>query len=186
MGTLAHVLQQQIKISNLDAARRQLQTAIELWFHDKDPVSIHTLTMSAHQIVYDLNKKKKGPPLAFDADFVTPEYRKEANRLLKIPSNFFKHADRRQVADSIDFNPELSEGFILFTLRGLEFLGQPMSETEAAFTTWSLLNKPNMLSEEGRKRLIHPFPIEHLDELRAIPKKDFFEMFLALKRKTAV
>jgi hypothetical protein len=46
-----------IKISKLDAARRQLDTAIELWFHDGDPISIHTLTSAAFEIIQDLNKK---------------------------------------------------------------------------------------------------------------------------------
>ena len=37
-----------LAITKLDAARRQLETAITLWFHDADPVSVHTLVMAAH------------------------------------------------------------------------------------------------------------------------------------------
>src|SRR5207245_10811773 len=32
-----------ITVTKLDAARRQLRTAIRLWFEEGDPVSIHTL-----------------------------------------------------------------------------------------------------------------------------------------------
>ena len=32
-----------IVVTKLDAARRQLRTAIRLWFQEADPVSIHTL-----------------------------------------------------------------------------------------------------------------------------------------------
>ena len=33
-----------IKVSKMDAAKRQLDTAIALWFAEKDPVSIHALS----------------------------------------------------------------------------------------------------------------------------------------------
>lgn len=40
-----------IQVTKLDAVRRQLETAVILWFHDGDPVSIHTLTGAAYQII---------------------------------------------------------------------------------------------------------------------------------------
>src|SRR4051812_2812006 len=52
-----------IPVSKLDAARRQLQTAVKLWFHDDDPVSIHTLLMAAHEIFRVLNRAQGGPPM---------------------------------------------------------------------------------------------------------------------------
>ena len=39
-----------LPITKLDAVRRQLETTITLWFHDVDPVSVHTLVMAAHVI----------------------------------------------------------------------------------------------------------------------------------------
>ena len=53
-----------IRVSKLDAARRQLDCAIELWFADKDAVSTHGLAAAAHQIIHDTNRKKGGPDLA--------------------------------------------------------------------------------------------------------------------------
>jgi hypothetical protein len=32
-----------VRVTKLDAAKKQLETAIMLYFHDGDPVSIHTL-----------------------------------------------------------------------------------------------------------------------------------------------
>ena len=40
-----------MNISKLDAAKRQLETAVELFFNHKDPVSIHTLTRAVHEIL---------------------------------------------------------------------------------------------------------------------------------------
>ena len=50
-----------ILISMLDAARRQLDTAIELWFRDSDPVSIHTLISVAYEILHDVNRARGNP-----------------------------------------------------------------------------------------------------------------------------
>ena len=46
------------QISKIEAARRQLDCAIELWFCDKDEVSIHTLAAAAYQIIHDLKMKR--------------------------------------------------------------------------------------------------------------------------------
>jgi argininosuccinate synthase len=62
-----------IIVTKIEAARRQLNTAIELWFNDGDPVSIHTLASSAHQIIHDLNRRNKGPDLFLDTIFIKEE-----------------------------------------------------------------------------------------------------------------
>jgi hypothetical protein len=43
-----------LKVSKTDVAKRQIETAIRLWFFSGDPVSIHTLAAAAHQILHDL------------------------------------------------------------------------------------------------------------------------------------
>jgi hypothetical protein len=49
-----------IKISKLDAARRQLDTAIRLYFMEGDPVSVHTLAAAAFEILKDLVRSGQG------------------------------------------------------------------------------------------------------------------------------
>jgi len=44
-----------LKLSKLDAARRQLETAVALCFQEGDPVSIHSFACAAHEIVETLN-----------------------------------------------------------------------------------------------------------------------------------
>ena len=55
-----------LPITKLDAARRQLETAIPLWFQDADPVSVHTLVMAADGIPRAFNKKRGGQPMLRD------------------------------------------------------------------------------------------------------------------------
>jgi hypothetical protein len=44
----------QLHFSKLDVALRQLETAVTLYFHSADPVSIHTLTAAAYNVLRDL------------------------------------------------------------------------------------------------------------------------------------
>ena len=103
-----------ITISKLDAARRQLETAVRLYFHDGDPISIHTLVSAAYNVIRDVNEKKGGSPMFVKGDFidlyVKPEYRKQARSKVNKAENFFKHADRDH-ASTIEFNPDISEMF---------------------------------------------------------------------------
>lgn len=110
-------------ITKLDAARRQLATAIDLWFHDKDQVSIHTLSAAAYEIIHAFSKKHgRGRDLLLDSLFVKDEYRGEWKRLLRKGANFFKHADQDPDA-TIDFQPMTSEIFILFAILGMQSIG---------------------------------------------------------------
>jgi hypothetical protein len=40
-----------MNISKIDAAKSRLMPAIELYFEDRDPVSVHTLAMAAAEII---------------------------------------------------------------------------------------------------------------------------------------
>jgi hypothetical protein len=63
-----------LHLSKLDVARSQLQTAIHLWFHDGDPVSIHTLAYAAYEIIHFVSKKhNRTKQLIFDTLSVKEE-----------------------------------------------------------------------------------------------------------------
>ena len=43
-----------VRLSKIEAARRQIESAIWLWFVDDDMVSVHTLAAAAHRTLVDL------------------------------------------------------------------------------------------------------------------------------------
>jgi len=104
-------MEKKLKLSKLNVAKRQLETAIRLYFNDDDPVSIHTLACAAHGILSDLNKKYNGNPMMLSDYIISDEYKTEWNKKIREPQNFFKHADNDSVK-SIEFTPELTEYFI--------------------------------------------------------------------------
>ncbi len=84
-----------IELSKIDATRHQLETSIELFFENKDPVSIHTLLMSAWGILKDLPKKVDDETSRemFFSEF--PQFSgKQIMETLHKSWNFFKHAER--------------------------------------------------------------------------------------------
>src|SRR6476620_10029318 len=83
-----------ITVSKLDAALRQFDCAIRLWFSDGDLVSIHALVGAAYQIIHDINLKAGGKDILVDNDCIKAEFRTEVRNLVRKDFNFFKHADK--------------------------------------------------------------------------------------------
>ncbi|HEV2335198.1 MAG TPA: hypothetical protein VGS13_06865 [Stellaceae bacterium] len=91
MSTISDCL---IHITKLDAAKRQLRTAIKLWFTGEDPVSVHTLAAAAHEIVHTLFRRRGLSGLLFDSPLIKEECRSMWAKRMKAVATFFKHAQR--------------------------------------------------------------------------------------------
>jgi len=168
------------KITKLDAAARQLNAAIAMWFRDEDLIAVHTLAAAAHQIVHDIVQQRGGPDLIFNSLTIKDEYRKEYVNLMKSPQNFFKHADKDQHGE-IEFHHVMPEFFIMMTLVGLEFLKVPYDAPRAAFSHWFMIHNPEILTEKGR--LQHAkLPPGAADFIRSTPKSLFLMAYLKAHR----
>lgn len=165
-----------IRIGKWEAAIRQLRTAITLWFTDGDPVAIHALSYAAYEVIHAVSKKRNPNrrDLLFDLLLIKDEYRSEFNKRLKKEAYFFKHADREPDGE-IEFNPELSEGFILYAICGREQCGEPSSEEESTFLWWVQLHNPSVLTQKGRDQLANLMPIENLERIWGLSKREFFQ-----------
>src|SRR5690242_8120472 len=83
------------QVKKIDAAKRQLDTAIELWFRGGDDVSIHTLAAAAYEIIHAVCEHKKiNCPLLYNTDYIRDEHHRSWTRALRKTANFFKHADQ--------------------------------------------------------------------------------------------
>jgi hypothetical protein len=175
-----------IKISKVDAARRQLRTAITLRFNSGDPVAIHTLAFAAYEILHYVSEKRDPfrRDLIFDTLWVKDAYRRNWNQKVRKEANFFKHADKD--GDSvIEFNPAFSEYFIFFAIVALGLCGEPESEEESAFLRWMHINQPQVLTEQGKEALTNAIPIDDIKYLRTVPKSEFFDYFLQARRASS-
>ena len=177
--------QEKLKLDKIEVASRELDVAIRLWFQEEDPVSIHLLSCSAYQIVNDVNKDRDGPELLYNSLIFKEEYRKEAVRRLKEEYNFFKHADKDPSA-TIEFNPEITPGMMLFTAFGLKVLGQPTNELREAFATYLAILRPKILKEPLKSQMISAFPPDMRKSIRNQPRRDFLEAFRLMKGRLPI
>jgi len=166
------------EITKIDAARRQLATAIDLWFNDKDAVSIHSLAYAAYDVIHTLSKKHgRRQTLILDSDLVKDEHRKVSRDAVRRTGNFFKHADHDPDA-TLEFQPDINEFFIFFAILGVELMGITLTNFERAFTVWTCLQRPEMMTQQGRVMFSERFPVDALDDIRKMPKSEFFQVWL--------
>jgi hypothetical protein len=151
-----------------------LRTAIELWFGEGDPVSVHTLAFAAHEIVHFVSKKKipGRRDLLFDSLVAKDEHRKEWLQHMKKHANFFKHASS-DTDETIEFDASIPEFFIMFAILGIQLCGEELGVIESAFLQWICLTRPDLLTERGRS-LFQAVPRDQLAVVRNLSKPDFF------------
>jgi hypothetical protein len=175
--------QTKLTISKINAARTQLDTAIELWFYDCDPVSIHTLAAVAYQITHDI-KRHRGidRDLLYDSRIVKPEYRKLWLKTMKEAQNFFKHADNDPNPDTTIELPVFGNlVFLMVAAAGLQLLGISGSYQIGALMLWLTINEPTLIHGEYLDKFnqgAKSIGIDNFEDIRSIPKAEFFDQYM--------
>jgi hypothetical protein len=133
-----------LPITKLDATRRQLETAIVLWFHDADPVSVHTLVMAAHGILRGINKKRGGQPMLGDPNpRIKKGYEKMVADLFVKSSNFFKHGHKDPLETDY-FAPQSNQVMMLDAYNAYESQAQEKRPLMAVFTLYMAFHVPRL------------------------------------------
>ena len=161
-------------MTKLDAARRQLETAITLWFHEADPVSIHTLTGAAHKLLYDIKTKAGGPTMLPDPEGIHPEYLAEWRKILFRAQNFFKHADK-DPKDTIFFAPQMIQALMLDACDCYRMLTHGQRPLMQLFMLWFMIHEPHFFWPHilQIRRDLDPD-----DDLKRLGKHQFFHELL--------
>ena len=118
----------------------------------------------------------------YDSLIIKDEYRKQAIHYLKQHYNFFKHAEK-DPEKSIEFDPLVTEMFIMFTSLGLELLGRSPDEVRGAFNIYNSLRNPHFLTDKGKANFIDAVPEESREYALSMQKKQFFEVYTLLHRR---
>jgi hypothetical protein len=105
------------EVQKIDAARRQLDEAIRLWMEGRDPLAIHTLTMAAFGVLYDVAEHQG---LLREDDPLILLLSRLGHRRFRRLANFLKHADKDPISSCIE--PPIAEhewriGFALLLYR---------------------------------------------------------------------
>jgi hypothetical protein len=142
-------------VSSLEAANRQLCTAIRIFFADDDAVAVHTLACAAREI-YEKRCGTAGIELMLDhIKNSNPSLtQKTIMDVLNEARNVFKHLRD----ETVDFSDEMND-FVLFTACHdcgmLCTLNQP--DEVQAYTIWFLAVNPQM-HDAGAALIFTDFP----------------------------
>jgi hypothetical protein len=143
-----------VRISKLEAALRQLEAAVNLFFEDGDRVPIHTLAAASRSVLNDLSRAE-GREAGLDAIFVQlirPEKLGEVQGLLRQAQNFFKHADK-DPDTLLDFNPTMTEILLWDACVLYETLTNTYQPLTVLFRVWFTASHPEILMPETRAQL---------------------------------
>ena len=164
-----------LPITKLDAARRQLETAITLWFHDADPVSVHTLVMAAHAILRAINKKRGGSPMLGDpTPNIRPGFEKLVADMFVKASNFFKHGSKDPLATH-HFSPESNQLMILDACGAYISLANEYPPLMRTFILYLVIHQPRVFAAEYVAS-IHQSPL--FASAKQMSKERFFTEWL--------
>lgn len=124
-------------ISKRDAARRQLNTAIRLFFCGEDTIVVHSLASSAANLYSDLVEQTTANEswrVKFQNNGALEE--REVKRIINRAWNFFKHGDR-DATDDLEFEETETELMLFYaTLECGEL--EPTSDEMQLYQLWLL------------------------------------------------
>lgn len=147
------------KITKLEAAGRQLDSAIRMFFANEDILAVHTVARAAFRILYDITKEGEAK-VALDAHI-----KKVGMDRFNEETNFLKHADR-------DPEGEIDDNFYLFTEAGIGMaIGlyvhhkQAVTSEMKGYRIWSAMMRPKLFDIPEDLKVLS-------DEWRANSKTD--------------
>ena len=156
------------------AAIGQLETAIELWFNERDKPSVHTLAAAAQGILANIARERRTLRRSDIQEFIDakPQWFREYMRGAK---NYFKHGNPK-----IKFyHPRHSEEVILDGILWCHHLFRRISPLMALFLARIALTDgpPELLTDQIKAKLLKGGKIE---ELAALDRQGFFQIAFPL------
>ena len=171
-----------ISISKLDAAKRQLESSLRIFFNDGDPVSIHTLVNASDEILSKLCSKHGVKSIIDEGieKFVRVEKRKELREKLTEAKNFFKHSGFNE-NKSVEFNHEVNPILLWDSCRLYQILTSEFTPIMTIFNIWFSLKNKDLILDEKKKEILES--LNYTEYLDIENKKHFLETMLPLAQK---
>lgn len=164
-------------INKIDAARRQIETAITLFFYERDIVSIHTLASAAYTIIFDV-AKKNGSSVTTSRDIelasVKEEYKKFYIKKMKEAENFFKHADN-DLHGVLSFNPSQTEFVLWDAVLDYHTIAGEMPPIFRVYYLWFTVTHHELFNFSDEKKRLQ---LEAHGELQEMGRRAYFEKYL--------
>lgn len=134
-------------IGKLDAAKRQLDAAIRMFFRNEDMLAIHTVSRAAFRVLFDITKENDVKK-ALETHIM-----KVGPQRFNEETNFLKHADQDPATEIDDNFQDFTEAGIGMAIGLYKGHDSKLSPEMASFLVWSMLMRPGFydLSDESNK-----------------------------------
>lgn len=176
------------QLTKLNAAKREINAAIRMFFIEEDPIAIHAVVAGGLQIISDL-AVKKGKSLGIESflNSIIEERRDEFRQLMRQPQNFLKHADRKDdETATLEYNVESVEIFLVLASQAFrDFTGKHTPETRI-FSTWFLIHNPSVIAEGDPLAKQAHYKIGNGKALNRQPKSFFLETLNDFRYRRAI
>lgn len=162
-----------ISVTQLDAAGRQIEAALDLWFHEGDPVAIHTLVAAAHRVVHDIAKMIGNGPVFLNTHLLTEFGWDEGayKEWITYTNIFFKHAQNDPV-ETLSFSEGQTECIFLSAIDYYRRLVHEKSPLMTLFLYWFHIHNPAFLSELSKQHYSVPIHMA-----KNLSRPEFFNLF---------
>jgi len=138
-------------ISKLDAAKRQLEHCIKLFFYYGDIVVIHILASGAENILNDLATKQDLTTFRTELmNYIKPEYKDFIWSKFKEAWNFFKHANQ-DPDKNLAFNPYATEIIIWGAVDMYQKITGEVTPTMMSYRAYFYRQHQNIITDEKLK-----------------------------------
>ena len=157
-----------------EAAMGQLETAIELWFHERDKPSVHTLAFAAQGILANIARERRTPRRSYIQQFIATKPQR-FRAYMRGAGNYFKHGNPKLK----HYHPRHSEVIILDSIAACNHLFGRVSPLMVLFLARIALTDEisELLPDQIKAKLLNGLKIE---ELAALDRKAFFQVALPL------
>lgn len=83
-----------VRLTKLEAARRQIESAVWLWFVGDDLVSVHALATAAHRLLVELAALREGATWPYSTAYLPARTTAARRPDADDPATFFKYAKK--------------------------------------------------------------------------------------------
>ena len=153
------------RVTKREAATCQLETAIKLFLENRDLISAYTLCCAADGILEGIYKNERTAILSRQQNQsadpsnirfswkeeweirLKPEYKQEGFRLLNLPQNFFKHADKDHDSFYEFKDRELTGMRIFIAVTNYNLVFREITKAMNVFFAWYAILNPTYLAE---------------------------------------
>ncbi len=172
------------KIDKPEAAKRQIDAAIRMFFNGEDPIAIYTLTMSGLQVLRDLASKQGENIVDYAINEIwDSEEKKVVFQKMRDFANFLKHAERDPTGlhDEIELEKAIDR-ILLIACLYYDSLGHQLTPEMFALVDWlvALEGAPkSLLKNAGRPIRMAVDMVDELRQGRTFSRKEQLNLDLA-------